>query len=117
VIAGTSRIAISREIICKKEWQGKAGLETYGPIAWEARGVGNGDDLNVVKALAEDDGERITLENHAAGSVQVRRANAWCLLHQSISCPQFQIEPQCGGMALFPKPVECGFRFRLSFRV
>lgn len=38
-------------------------LEAFSPIAGTTLGVGNGDDLNVVQAFAEDHRERIALED------------------------------------------------------
>src|ERR1700685_4289084 len=92
-------------------------LDAFGPVSGATRCVGDGDDLYIVAAFAEDHGARITVQDCAAGTAQIWRAHAWCLLYNAIGCSQFRIELQCNGMALFPKPVECGVRFRLSFRV
>lgn len=48
-------------------------LEPFSPIARAPLGVGNGDDLDVVQAFAEDHREGIAVEDHSAGSMQVER--------------------------------------------
>ncbi len=79
--------------------------------------MGNGNDLDVVQSFAEDHRKRIPAEDYAASAPQVWRTNQRIKLQAAIRTTKFLIEPHCNGMALFPKPVEGGVRFRLSFRV
>jgi hypothetical protein len=37
--------------------------------------VGNSDNLDIVQAFAEDDRERITVEDYAAGAVEIWRTH------------------------------------------
>ena len=46
-------------------------LDAFCPKARAAFGVGYSDDLNIVHALAEDNGKRIPGENEALRSVKV----------------------------------------------
>jgi hypothetical protein len=50
-------------------------LQPLRPIAGTALGMGNGNDLDIVKAFSVDDRKRIALENHATSPVQVERTN------------------------------------------
>jgi hypothetical protein len=78
--------------------------------------VGNGDDLDVVQAFAEDHRKRIALENYAAGAVQVRWANQRAELQASVGATKFHIEVESGIWTLDPIMLERCVGFCFSVR-
>jgi len=71
-------------------------LEPSSPIAGTALGVGDGDDLDVVQAFAEDHRKGIAVENQAAGAVQVWRTHVRMVPNEVEGRNQF-----------FEKPIAC----------
>jgi len=50
-------------------------LQSLCPITRPAFGMGNCDHLDVVETFAENDGERVSIDNGTKRAAQVRRTN------------------------------------------
>lgn len=61
-----------------------------------ALGVGNGDDLDIVWAFAENHGERIAVEDYAAGAVKIWWTHQRVISQSSISFAKFRVEAKSG---------------------
>ena len=71
-------------------------LEAFSPIAGATLGMGDGNDLDIVQALAKDHRKRIAIEDYAAGAVQIGRTHVRTVPNEVEGRNQF-----------FEKPIAC----------
>src|SRR5271166_506697 len=92
-------------------------FQTFGPIAGAALRVSNCDDLDIVRALAENDKIRKSVEENAAGAVQERRAGIWSFAQARKSGFELISEIQRRRSTSTPIEVNRFPGFGLGFRV
>lgn len=79
--------------------------------------MSDGDDLDIVEAFAEDDGERIAIKYGPARTAEVERADERADCQFAVRSAEFLVESKRSRFTPIPKIVESGFCFCLCLRV